>query len=224
MTTEERAGHQVLLSAYSGVVDALRGISEGQAWLPTGCTGWCVRDVLFHLMRDAERALVALNTPAGGEPDTDAISYWRAQRSSTDPTQHNLRMTRISASVYPTFEPLFAAFDETATAAVHAARSSGARRTVRTQGCVLLVEDLITTLIVEAAIHHLDLVVVLDRPGPSEDALRVVRGTLDGLLGEPLPFPVENETYARIGTGRRSLTAEQRHALGWRAHRFPLLG
>ncbi|MDV6012604.1 maleylpyruvate isomerase N-terminal domain-containing protein [Haloechinothrix sp. LS1_15] len=222
-TATTPTGAEVLRSAYADVVDTLRGISEEQSWLPTGCTGWTVRDLLFHLLRDAQRALVALASPAGTDPDTDAISYWRSRKPDRDPRQYNLRMTRISASVYSTIGPLLDEFAETSAAAAYAAAVTPARRAVRTQGHVILVEELVRTLIVEAAIHHLDMVVVLDRPGPSAAALRVVRATLDGLLGEPMPLEVDDATYARLGTGRRWLTTEQRHALGPRAHHFPML-
>ena len=40
---------------------------------------------------------------------------------------------------------------------------------VGTQGRVLTVADFLSTLTVEAAVHHLDLVVRLDRPGPAAD-------------------------------------------------------
>jgi hypothetical protein len=89
---------------------------------------------------------------------------------------------------------------------------------------VLRAQDLVRTLIVEAAIHHLDLVVALDRPLPSARPLRVVRETLDGLLGEPLPLSWDDVTYARAGTGRTALSEEDRDALGPLADRFPLFG
>ena len=54
---------------------------------------------------------------------------------------------------------------------------------VRTQGRILTVADLLSTLSVEAAVHHLDLVLRLDRPGPSAEPLAEVRRVLEGLLG-----------------------------------------
>jgi hypothetical protein len=78
--------------------------------------------------------------------------------------------------------------------------------------------------VVEAAVHHLDLVVALDRPLPSAGPLRVVRETLDGLLGEPLPLPWDDVTYARTGTGRAALSESDRRALGPLAERLPLFG
>jgi hypothetical protein len=47
--------------------------------------------------------------------------------------------------------------------------------------------SLLSTLAVEAAVHHLDLVASLDRPGPPPEALAEVRRVLEGLHGGPLP-------------------------------------
>jgi hypothetical protein len=79
-------------------------------------------------------------------------------------------------------------------------------------------------LAVEAAVHHLDLIAALDRPGPGAGSLALVRETLDGLLGHPVPFDCDDRTWALIGTGRQAPTAEQRAALGNDADRLPLLG
>src|SRR4051812_7777231 len=52
-----------LSPAYRAVVPIPRHIAEEHdagEWLPTGCAGWSVRDLVFHLRRDAQRALVAL--------------------------------------------------------------------------------------------------------------------------------------------------------------------
>jgi hypothetical protein len=40
------------------------------------CRGWVVVDVLFHVLCNAQRALVALASPVPGPPDRDFVSYW----------------------------------------------------------------------------------------------------------------------------------------------------
>ena len=215
---------EALSTAYRDVVAVLRDIGADEEWLPTGCAGWTVRDLLFHLRGDAQRALVALASPAGTAPDTDAVSYWTHWRPGTDGARAGLRMVRIGASVYPGLRPLLDSYAETAEAVVYAAVHTDPDLPVRTQGHVLRANDLVRTLVVEAAIHHLDLVVALDRPLPSAGPLRVVRETLDGLLGEPLPLPWDDVTYARAGTGRAVFSPEDQTALGPLAERFPLFG
>ena len=50
---------------------------------------------------------------------------------------------------------------------------------------MLTVADFLSTLTVEAAVHHLDVVIRLDRPGPAAGPLAEVRRVLEGLLGSP---------------------------------------
>ena len=84
--------------------------------------------------------------------------------------------------------------------------------------------DFLSTLTVEAAVHHLDLVIQLDRPGPAAGPLAEVRRVLEGLLGSPLPARWDDATAARRGTGREPLTDEDRAELGATAAAFPLFG
>ena len=86
------------------------------------------------------------------------------------------------------------------------------------------VDDLLSTLAVEAAVHHLDLVAHLERPGPASQPLAEVRRVLEGLLGRPLPAGWDDATAARRGTGREPLTAADRAELGDAAAAFPLFG
>ena len=95
---------------------------------------------------------------------------------------------------------------------------------MRTQGRVLTVADLLSTLTVEAAVHHLDLVLRLDRPGPAAGPLAEVRRVLEGLLGRAAAGGWDDATAARRGTGREPLTAEDRAELGAAADAFPLFG
>ena len=76
----------------------------------------------------------------------------------------------------------------------------------------------------EAAVHHLDLVLDLDRPGPAAAPLAEVGRVLEGLPGGSLPDAWDGATAARRGTGREPLTAEDRAVLGAGADRFPLFG
>ena len=85
--------------------------------------------------------------------------------------------------------------------------------------------DFLTTLVVEAAVHHLDLTVDLPATAPPPaPALALVRATLDGLLGRPVPVGWDDETYALKGCGRLPLDDSDRALLGDLAGRFPLLG
>jgi hypothetical protein len=214
-----------LLSRTYGELSAvLSSLSVDEGFEPTGCAGWTAVDLGFHLLSDARRALVALHTPAGGPPDTTAVDYWTAWRPPEPGDEQELWSTRIAASAHGGLTPIAARYAETTAAVVVAAGGVRSGHVVRTQGRSLTVGDLLSTLTVEAAVHHLDLVLRLNRPGPSAEPLAEVRRILEGLLGGPLPDRWDDATAARRGTGRERLTAEDRLELGPGARGFPLFG
>jgi hypothetical protein len=219
---------RLLTTAYRGVSDVLGSLAPAEAWEPSGCAGWTTVDLGFHMLRDARRALVALNTPDEGPADTDAVDYWRAWRPPEPGDEVELWSTRIAASVHGGLHGglhgISTRYAETSAAAIVAASRVRPDEFVGTQGLVLTVADFLSTLTVEAAVHHLDLVLRLDRPGPSAGPLAEVRRVLEGLLGGPLPAAWDDVTAARRGTGREPLTAEDRAELGASAEAFPLFG
>ncbi|WP_222265450.1 maleylpyruvate isomerase N-terminal domain-containing protein [Modestobacter marinus] len=210
--------------AYEDLSSLLSALTEDEGWQPTGCAGWTPVDLGFHLLGDARRALVALATPATAPADTDAVSYWTAWRPPSPGDDDELWSTRIAASTQGGLAAIAERYAETAAAVVVAAGRVGATDRVRTQGRVLTVADLLSTLVVEAAVHHLDLVAHLDRPGPADEPLAEVRRVLEGLAPGPLPPRWDDVTAARRGTGRERLSAADRLELGPGAARFPLFG
>lgn len=214
---------RVLRAAYEAFAAVVRPLGDEESWLPTGCAGWAVRDLVFHCVGDAQRALVALHTPASAQPDRDAVTYWQDWVPNPVGAANGRRWNRVSASMFLDFRQLRELYLETAAATVTAAGAARPDRRVSTQGHVLTAGDLMLTLAVEAAIHHLDLVRELPgAPGPAPTALAAVRTTLDGLLGRPVPLDWSDEHYARAATGRAPLTEAERLALGADADRFPL--
>jgi hypothetical protein len=214
----------LLSTAYRELSAVLSSLTVEEGFEPTGCVGWTAVDLGFHLLSDARRALVALHTLADGPADTTAVDYWTAWRPPAPGDEEELWSTRIAASAHGGLLPIAARYAETTAAVAVAADGVRPGRVVRTQGRTLTVADLLSTLTVEAAIHHLDLVLRLDRPGPSAEPLAEVRRILEGLLGGPLPDRWDDVTAARRGTGRERLTAQDRLELGPGARRFPLFG
>ncbi|MFG2603502.1 maleylpyruvate isomerase N-terminal domain-containing protein [Streptomyces sp. NPDC048514] len=225
MTTQGTAAARTLRAAYEAASAVVADLGDEESWRPTGCTGWAVRDLVFHCLQDAQRGLVALHTPSDAPVDRDAVTYWQDWRPDSAGAANGRRWVRVNASMFLDFGQLRELYLETLAAVVHAARAADPERRVATQGHVLTAGDLISTLAVEATVHHLDLTVGLPlAPGPSPEGLAAVRTALDGLLGRSAPPEWSDAHYARVGTGRAPLTDAERVALGPAADRFPLFG
>lgn len=214
----------LLRTAYGDLADLLGGLTSEEQWRATGCAGWTPVDLGWHVLADARRGLVALSTPADGPATTDAVGYWRAWQPSGEDDGRDLWATRVSASVTGGLAAIRGPYAETTAAVLVSAGRVSAGDLVATQGHVLTAADLLSTLTVEAAVHHLDLVAHLDRPGPAAGPLAEVRRVLEELLGQPLPPGWDDATAARRGTGREPLTAADRADLGQAADRLPLFG
>jgi hypothetical protein len=212
-----------LAAAYRPLLALAGSIDDDQGWAPTLLPGWCVRDLIFHLASDCQRALVALATPVAEPPDTDEVSYWSRWQPGTEGAQAGLRGTRIMSSAWSSVRGPAGLYVETAHAVLVAAGRADATSVVGTQGHRLTVDALLHTLTVEAAVHHLDLAPVLPEP-PADEVLAAVRHVLDGLLREPAPAHWDVVRYVRLGTGRAELTDDERRELGALAGRFPLFG
>lgn len=213
----------LLAEAYAPLLRLADSVGETEGWTPTLLPGWVVRDLLFHLASDAQRALVALATPAGRPADTDEVGYWSSWRPGADDAQAGLRGTRTMASAWSSVRGPADLYAATARAVLHAAGAAEPDGIVLTQGHALSVASLLGTLVVEAGVHHLDLEPVLPDP-PAPAVLAEVRRVLDGLLGRPAPARWSDVRYARLGTGRAALDADERVAVGALADRFPLFG
>ena len=216
-------------AVYQNVTAAVSGLGEADMMRPSRCAGWAVADVLYHELLDARRALRTFATPAAGPADRDDVSYWRDYAPGSggesapggDEAAAHARYVRIAASAYRP-DWLIWEWSETAAAARRAARACS-HNAVATQGHVLSLADFIATLVVEAAVHYLDLTLALPAaPAPDPASLALTRRVLTGLLGAPLPAAWDDVTAALMGTGREPLTEQDRQALGPLAARFPL--
>jgi hypothetical protein len=239
---------RALAETYRAVTATVAGLAAEAFERPSRCEGWKVKDVLYHLLLDPQRALMALASPATEEPTTDHVEYWREFQPGTADAARHAEFVRRSAAAYanPTRlaehweEASEAALRATAAAAMavdirdRAVRSAAARhgrpsgsapRGYRTQGLVIALPDLLATLAVEAALHHLDLSLELTAPPATPaTALSLTRQTLEGVLGAALPPAWDDVTAALKGTGRAALSDEDRGLLGDLAGRFPLFG
>ncbi|GIJ81048.1 maleylpyruvate isomerase N-terminal domain-containing protein [Micromonospora phaseoli] len=222
-----RSSHLALANAYDGITNAVAGLDDGDLQRATRCRGWLVADLLLHVLCDAQRALVALASPADGPATVDAVSYWHSFPGSTDQGARHTWWARRSAAAFDRPSGVVRLWTDTAPAAVRAAGSADPAGFVTTQGHVLRVSDLLDTLTTEAVIHHLDLTLDLPAatpPGPA--ATRVAVATVDGLLGSAAARPPgwTDHDYLLKAAGRLALTDPERRDLGEIAARFPVLG
>jgi hypothetical protein len=130
---------------------------------------------------------------------------------------------RVAASAY-TARHLTSEWQLTSMAALRAARTCP-YPLLAVGNAVLTTTDFIATLVVETAVHYLDLTVgIASAPAADPASLVPVRRVLDGLLGSELSGLWDDSTYALKGTDRLPVTAPQRAMLGAAADKFPLFG
>ena len=210
----------MLDDAYASLAAAVAALDDDAAWTPTGCRGWCVRDLVHHLHADAVRALVAVHSPVAGAADCDAVAYWRGW--GVDPARDELtrRATRVESGLR-SWPALRSAYLEVAGAARRAMAGADPADVVSTQDHALSIADLCSTLAVEATLHHLDLIAHLQLPPPSPAGLREVRRVVEALLGHQLPR-WSDERVALVGTGRATPSPEESTDLGPAADRLPV--
>ncbi|HZX03236.1 maleylpyruvate isomerase N-terminal domain-containing protein [Kribbella sp.] len=212
--------------AYGRLTETVQGLSDADFARETRCPGMPVGPLLVHLLYDAERALIAFASPAVADPDRDFVTYWKDFPPGAG---SDTSFVRGVAASYRKPGVLVQHWRELSEAAVRAAAAGLATKghRVETQGHVLRARDFVATLVLEATVHHLDLIVGLPgAPEPDPEALQVTARTLDGLFG-PEAWDViawDTTTYVLKATGRVPLDEADHDMLGPHADRLPLLG
>jgi hypothetical protein len=93
-----------MVASYRAVTDDLGKLDEDALARPSGCRGWSRADLLFHLLLDAQRALVTFATPADGLADVDFISYWAPFRPGAEGYAAHARFVRrVASSIEETY-------------------------------------------------------------------------------------------------------------------------
>ncbi|MFD0374423.1 maleylpyruvate isomerase N-terminal domain-containing protein [Streptomyces sp. NPDC059525] len=190
---------------------------------PCGCAGWLVRDLVCHLVIDAQDVLITLATPAGTEPTVDAVTYWELVEPPTGEDPLDALVPRLAAAYG---EPRWLKFhlDDVGSAAGRAARLADPAARVGTRGQVLTVADYLSAYVLEWTLHHLDLIAHLpSAPPPPADTLAAARTALERIAGAPFPASLTDGDALLVGTGRRAPTAAERTDLGALASRLPLV-
>ncbi|WP_030607788.1 maleylpyruvate isomerase N-terminal domain-containing protein [Streptomyces sclerotialus] len=194
---------------------------------PSGCTGWLVRDLVCHLIIDAQDVLITLATPADTEPTRDAVTYWNV--SDTPPTGDDPldALTVRLAAAYE--EPRLLKFhlDDVGSAAGRAAVLADPALRVSTRDEVLTAADYLSTYVLEWTLHHLDLIAHLpDATDPPAEGLARSREMLEEIAGTAFPSSFSDADALLIGTGRRAPNEAEKtelSKLGEPATKLPLI-
>ncbi|MEV7676030.1 maleylpyruvate isomerase N-terminal domain-containing protein [Streptomyces sp. NPDC088752] len=202
---------------------AVAGLADEDFARPSGCADWLVRDLVCHLVIDAQDVLITLATPADSPPTRDAATYWEI--SDTPPTGDDPldALTVRLAAAYG--DPGLLAFhlDDVGSAAGRAAALADPGGRVSTRGEVLTVADYLSAYVLEWTLHHLDLVARLPRaPRPPEEGLAAARALLERIAGTPFPAALSDTDALLVGTGRRAPSAAESTALSGAGVRVPL--
>ncbi|MEV0057062.1 maleylpyruvate isomerase N-terminal domain-containing protein [Saccharopolyspora shandongensis] len=210
--------------SWAALRSAVAELSDEDFAQPSGCAGWLVRDLVCHLIIDAQDVLITLVTPADAEPTRDAVTYWAV--SGTPPTGDDpldALIVRLAAA-YEQPELLKFHLDDVGSAAGRAAELADPNLAVSTQDMVLTAGDYLSAYVLEWTLHHLDLIVHLpDAAGPPAEGLARTREMLEEIAGTAFPASFSDEDALLIGTGRRVPADAEKAELGELAAKLPFV-
>ncbi|MEU6149161.1 maleylpyruvate isomerase N-terminal domain-containing protein [Actinosynnema sp. NPDC047251] len=209
--------------SWAALLTAVAETPDEDFGAPSGCAGWLVRDLVCHLVIDAQDVLITLATPVDAEPTVDAVTYWNLVAPPTGDDPLDALIPRLAAAYG---DPALLKFhlDDVGSAAGRAAALADPVVRVGTRDEVLTVADYLSAYVLEWTLHHLDL--VAHRPsaaGPSERALAAARSALERIAGVTFPASLPDRDVLLVGTGRRGPTDAEVAALGGIAERLPFV-
>ncbi|MEU4840668.1 maleylpyruvate isomerase N-terminal domain-containing protein [Nocardia testacea] len=210
--------------SWTALRTAVSELADEDFGRPSGCTGWLVRDLVCHLIIDAQDVLITLVTPTDKDPTRDAVTYWDI--AETPPTGDDPldALTVRLAAAYGEPRLLELHLDDVGSAAGRAAVLADPDQRVSTRDEVLTTGDYLSAYVLEWTLHHLDLVAHLPHAGqPPGECLTRSRELLERIAGTAFPSAFSDRDALLIGTGRRAATADEQAALGESAVKLPLV-
>ncbi|GAX58010.1 maleylpyruvate isomerase [Streptomyces olivochromogenes] len=218
------AGVDLFSLSWTALRTAVAQLPDEDFTQPSGCTGWLVRDLVCHLIIDAQDVLITLVTPAETEPTRDAVTYWDV--AETPPTGDDPldALTVRLAAAYE--EPRLLKFhlDDVGSAAGRAAELADPGLRVSTRDEVLTAGDYLSAYVLEWTLHHLDLVAHLpDMAGPPAEGLARSREMLEKIARATFPASLSDKDALLVGTGRRAPTEAEKAELDDLAAKLPLV-
>jgi uncharacterized protein (TIGR03083 family) len=191
---------------------------------PSGCADWLIRDLVCHLIIDAQDVLITLATPTDAAPTRDEVSYWDIADeppSGDDPLD---ALTIRLAAAYQ--EPRLLKFhlDDVGSAAGRAAELADPYGRVSTRDQILTVADYLCAYVMEWTLHHLDLTAYLPHVSqPPAEGLARSREMLEKIAGTMFPASLSDADALLVGTGRRAPADAEKAELGELAGKLPFV-
>jgi hypothetical protein len=203
---------------------AVADLSDEDFAQQSGCSGWLVRDLVCHLIIDAQDVLITLATPAEAEPTRNAVTYWNvAETPPTGDDPLDALIVRLAAAYQ---EPRLLKFhlDDLGAAAGRAAELADPSMRVSTKDEVLTAGNYLSAYVLEWTLHHLDLIAHLPHSAePPPEGLIRSREMLETIAGNPFPARFSDRDALLVGTGRRAPTDAETAELGELAAKLPLI-
>ncbi|MFD3618825.1 maleylpyruvate isomerase N-terminal domain-containing protein [Streptomyces sp. NPDC058676] len=212
-----------LFSRWTALRSAVAELHDQDFARPSGCTGWLVRDLVCHLIIDAQDVLITLVTPVETEPTRDAATYWDIVEAPTGDDPLDALVVRLAAAYE---EPWLLKFhlDDVGSAAGRAAELADPTIRVGTRDEVLTAGDYLGAYVLEWTLHHLDLIAHLpDAAAPPAEGLARSRELLEKIAGAAFPSSFSDTDVLLIGTGRRAPAEAEKAELGELAKQLPLV-
>ncbi|MFH8747952.1 maleylpyruvate isomerase N-terminal domain-containing protein [Streptomyces rimosus] len=210
--------------SWTALRTAVAELSDEDFARPSGCAGWLVRDLVCHLIIDAQDVLITLVTPADTEPTRDAVTYWEvAETPPTGDDPLDALIVRLAAA-YEDPGLLKFHLDDLGSAAGRAAELADPTVGVGTRDVVLTTGDYLSAYVLEWTLHHLDLIAHLPNAAePPTEGLARTREMLEKIAGTAFPSSFSDKDALLIGTGRRMPTETEKAELGELAAKLPFV-
>jgi uncharacterized protein (TIGR03083 family) len=223
-----------LSSQLDTLIVLLRELSQQDFGRPTRCPGWSVAELVAHCEGMLERLPGENARPVSGGAEIDRVGYYRydpdGPREGEEPnkTFSDVIRERVIDEVRGRDpDELRASLEAAAGSALDGIHVIPAERVIKRSGHPRMTfGEFVASRSLEFGVHSMDIAHAVGRPQRVEPgAAAIITDILDGLLGSSLPNSLEwdTTTYILTGTGRRSLTPDDRFKLGELADRFPLL-
>jgi hypothetical protein len=210
--------------AWTALRTAVAELRDEDFARPSGSAGWLVRDLVCHLVIDAQDVLITLATPADTQPTRDAVTYWNlAETLPTGDDPLDALTVRLAAA-YGQPWLLRHHLDDVGSAAGRAAELADPGLRVSTRDEVLTAGDYLHAYVLEWTLHHLDLVAHLPHvAGPPAAGLAQSRDLLEKICEAAFPGSFADLDALLLATGRRAPTDEEQAEMGELAARLPFV-